>query len=253
MTTKDLTERESTALARPEDLDVGLAGDYDSSDVVTPTCAMVQPTSASERGKAGQFYFSDGRSVDSFQAVVLNIYFTRALWGPQGSDYGGPVCRSPDRRMGMTVWPSIVTGKPQEDGEMVYIPCAECPHANDDKFGMGDGLCKPGETLLMADAETAAPFLFFVKGTALREVTRVIVSPAIMRRNRGEAAAPWRYVLDFSTRLIENDKGKFYVPEISVVATCNDEQAAQWAEMAAASESRAEQQATQAVVEQAGQ
>jgi hypothetical protein len=209
----------------------GVSGTYDSDDFVTPICSIVQPSSGSERGEPGKFWFPDGFTAEKLtEIIVLAFSGTRTLWAPKGEGDSVPVCRSPNRRDGMTTRPSLVIGEKEakaqgmKDGSMVYIPCEVCPHFRDDKFGSDNWLCKPGYTLLLFEEERG-PFMFFVKGSAINPVKRTIVSPALMRIRQGQPAAPWRWTHDFSLHMTENDKGKFYVPDIKQSGDVEDAEA----------------------------
>jgi len=246
--TTEVAKREGGVLVPNE---VGVTGAYDQDDIVTPICSIVQPSSGSERGDPGRYWFPDGYAADALaDVVVLGFAGTRTLWAPKGEGDSVPACRSANRQEGMTTRPGLVIGEKEarkqnmEDGKAVYIPCEVCPHYDDDKFGSGDWLCKPGYTLLLF-TEERGPFLFFVKGSAINPVKRAIISPALMRIKRGERAEPWRFLYTFNLRMTENDKGKFYVPEIQ--ATGEVEKPEQYEEMAVQLSSNIERSMEQAV------
>lgn len=230
--------------------EVGLHGDFDQGDLALPICAITQPTSAEERGEPGLFWFNDGHAVPEMDSVVLDILSTRTMWAPKGKgQVDGILCRSNNRREGNARYPTIVLGKEMakrmgvsDDGMPMIIPCGHCPHYNDDQFASDDYLCKKGYTLLMVDLETGAPFLYFVKGSAVKGVVRTIVSPAVMRKQRGQPAAPWTTPYHWSTIKTENTKGKFYVPQITPLPPLRDEEAAYYAQMSASMSGRAAEQ-----------
>lgn len=227
MNTTEVASREPTLPAVPEEDMLGVSGDLDASDIITPVCSIVQPTSGSDRGAPGRYWWPDGHAVESMDVVVLLFAGTRTLWAPRSDGESAPICRSPDRRMGMTTKPTLVVRAAQvkkdklSDGEMSYVPCEWCPHANDDPFKSGEGLCKPGYSLLLYNEERG-PFLFFVKGAAMRIIKSTIVSPALLRLQRKLPAVPWETEYHWGIRQVENDKGKFYVPDISVLGPVDE-------------------------------
>lgn len=255
-TTKELTDTKAGngAIAIPAE-SVGLTGQADQDDILTPTCSIVQPGSADERGDAGDFYFADGTNVKELDVIVLEIAFTRALWGARGDGNNAPLCRSVDREMGMTLKPVEVTGKDdgsnRADGQMVFIPCAQCRHQNDDKFGPSVGSCKPGFTLMLYD-DDHGPFLFFVKGSAIQPVKRQIVSPALRRTQRHLSPDHWTHSWSWKTEKRENDKGKFFVPVLTDLGPVEDPDA--YRDLAISLRGRVGDQATQAIInEEVGQ
>ncbi len=252
----DVTIRKSNAPTIPTDGEVGMTGRATQEDMVTPTCSIVQPTSSSDRGEAGQYFFSEAGAVADFEAVVLDVAFTRTLWPPIEEGEGQPACRSADREMGLTNNPSKVLGKKvaaeqgMKDGETAFIPCDDCPHANDDKFARDAWLCKPGFALLLHNEYGVS--IFFVKGTAINAVRRTIVSPALRRITQGKAAAPFSALFRFSLTLREDGAQKYYVPEISTVRLLEGNELAEYAEIASTFRGRISDQAA-ADVEQEGE
>lgn len=238
--------------------EAGLAGRDDESDVLTPACSIVQPTSGSERGKPGTYWWSSGENAEAFNAVVLQINFTRTLWAPKATGANAPICRSPDRELGMTTVPSQILGEAaaksqgMEDGDMAYIPCEHCKHFKDEPWGGGDYLCTKGSTLLLFNKEHG-PFVFYVKGTAVGPVKRAIISPAILRRKQGQplnlCGTEWRW----SLALTENDKGKFYIPVLAVGQVLDAAVAGEHEAMASEMRGRVSQQMATAAEEEGQQ
>lgn len=249
MTTTDITTTEEAqvpSLGLREE--AGLHGDFDTGDVALPICAITQPTSASERGDPGKFWFNDGRSVDQMDTVVLDIIGTRTLWAPRGKGtVEGIICRSTNRREAVARYPDLVLAADPDkvkapDLDQSYMVCSECPHSNDEQYASADYLCKKGYTLVMVDLETGDAFLYFVKGAAMKGVIHRIVGPVLGRVQRGEPAAPWTTLYQWTTREKENAKGKFYVPDILRKGTVAPEDAARYAEQSARMGSRAQEQ-----------
>ena len=219
--TKAVAEREEAGLPATMSPDPGMTGVPDESDVITPMCSIVQPSSGSERGEAGSYWWSGGLNAETFEAVVLHLNFTRTLWAPKASGMSTPVCRSADREKGWTRVPQVVaSGKPgREDTtpieDALDLDCNACQHYEDDSYGGGDWLCTKGQTLLLYNHEQG-PFIFYVKGTAVGPVRRAIISPALLRHKQGRPAnlcgTRWAWGLSKT----ENDKGKFYVPTVAV-------------------------------------
>lgn len=256
MTPTDLQKRESNVPAIPTEGELGMSGRATQDDMVTPTCSIVQPTSGSDRGKPGQYFFSEAGGVPDFEAVVLDVAFTRTLWPPIEEGAGQPACRSADREMGMTNNPSQVIGEKaakdqgMKDGETAFVPCDHCPHAKDDKFARDAWLCKPGFALLLHNEHGVS--IFFVKGTAINPIRRAIVSPALRRITQGKPAAPWSTMFRFGLTLREDGTEKCYVPEISAVRMLDEKEAAEYAEIASTFAGRISDQAA-ADVEQEGE
>lgn len=229
--TTDVTQRDSNLPAFAGSDEAGMSGELGRDDITTPTCSIVQPSSGSERGNAGTFWFSDGTNLPKLEVVVLEIAGTRTLWAPKGEGDSGPICRSPNRREGLTEDPDLVlrdlTAERKADLAIAggdgpaYIPCDVCPHYKDDPFARGDYLCKPGYTLLLHEVDQG-PFLFFVKGSAMGIIKRKIVSPALIRMQQGQPAAPWRNMWDWSLELKEGKQGKYYVPAITSIGVVED-------------------------------
>ena len=249
MTTQEIVKAQERRVASLglED-EAGLHGDLDQDDVALPMCSITQPTSASERGDPGKFWFNDGRSVNEMKTAVLDIIGTRTFWAPKGkSSIDGIICRSTNRRDGIARYPAIVLS-PEPDKETgaqldsTFLACDKCPHFNDDQYAGGDYLCKKGYTLVMADTTSGDVFLYFVKGSAMKMVIRRIVSPAIARKQRGEPAAPWLTPFTWTAKIKENQKGKFYVPEVVPGPQFSDKDAARYAELSAQFGGRAAEQ-----------
>lgn len=241
--TTDLTKRDGAALTVPNG--GGLEGAYDEGDVALPICAIVQPTST-DRGEEGTFWLSTGQNLKEMDTVVLNVNFTRTLWNPPGSDVA-IVCRSPDRRMGTTSYPSIVLGEAEAkkqktvDGEPMFIECASCPHFNDDQFGSAEKLCSKGFALLMVELESQNAFLYFPSRSAKKAVIRSIVTPLIQRDRAGQDVSP-RNAYHWSVTPASNKKGKFYVPTITPLPPFEPTDAERYAAQAASMSGRATQQ-----------
>ena len=237
MTTEEVAKRQDGAIALPDEGALGLSGQFNRGDVSTPACSIVQPSSASDRGEAGNYWFPDGHTTERLEVVVLEIAGTRTLWAPKDTGETSPVCRSADRTEGLTNKPSMVLGEDvakkqhMADGPGTYLVCDVCPHSNDDPFGSGDWLCKPGYTLLLYEEERG-PFLFFAKGSAMKIVQRMIVSPALMRLRQKRPSAPWQTSFEWTLQLRENEKGKYYTPEIKALFQLKPEDAKRYEEMA---------------------
>ncbi len=207
MTNEVAKRDEQRAVAIPTDGADGLSGDFGQGDITMPICSLVQQMSQ-DKGPEGTFHFPDGRNAnkepgkDALEVVVLDIVATRAIWAPVDSGIGAPLCRSADRKMGITVYPTFIESGELKDVEKLnpeseegeqYIVCADCRFGRSaTNFEKVDGLwCPNGYTLLMLDVRTDEPFLYFVKGTQMKSVKQRIVSPALVRFRRTGAAMPW--------------------------------------------------------------
>ena len=254
MTNQQVAKRdEQRSVAIPTDGADGLSGDFGQQDMTMPICSMGQPMS---QGKAeGKFSFPDGRSLDDLEVVVLDIVATRAIWAPVDSSIGAPLCRSADRKMGITLYPTFIEQGELKDVEKLnpesaeseqYIVCADCrfgPTAA--SFEKVDGLwCPNGYTLLMLDVRTDEPFLYFVKGTQMKSVKQRIVSPALVRFRRTGAAMPWAATYQWKPRIVEEKekKRKYWVADITVGEDTSDANRERYAEMSLALRGRASEQ-----------
>ena len=190
----------------------GIVGELDKSDRVIPVCSLVQPMSQ-DKGVEGRYSFPSGVSVESLNAVVLQIRATRALWLPIDEKPDGPLCGSNDRVMGRTSDAGRVMGDPSLNGEDMYLPCNECRFEQTaDLFEKIDSLwCPKGYTLLMYEQDLELPFLYYVKGTAVKPVKRRIVSPALERNE-----PPWTRPLSWTIKLVQETGRKYYTPVIEV-------------------------------------
>jgi hypothetical protein len=259
MTTKAIEDREAAELPTTYNPDEpGLAGRDDESDILTPACSIVQPTSESERGEQGTYWWSSGINAKTFDAVTLQINFTRTLWAPKSTGANAPICRSPDREIGMTTEPSLVLGKePAEaqgmvDGDMAYIPCDHCSHFKDEPWSGGDWLCTKGSTLLLFNKEQG-PFVFYIKGTAVSPVKRAIISPALLRRKQELPINLCGTLWTWGLALTENDKGKFYVPTVTASRMLDLAETAEHEAMASEMRGRVSQQMATAAEEEGQQ
>jgi hypothetical protein len=261
MTTKQVTKQENgQAVAIPTDGADGLSGEFGEQDVTIPVCSLTQPMSQ-DRGPEGTFYFPDGRNSskeigeDALDVAVLDIVATRTLWGPVDSGIGAPVCRSGDRKMGLTNYPEFVSEAadlmevlPHDDP--TYVVCSECrfgPSAAD--FEKIDGMwCPFGYTLLMANVETGEPFLYFIKGSQMKTVKKVIVSPTLMRWNQTGAARPWLTHYRWTPRHVQEKEKKrnYWVADITAVGEFEEKSQEKYAALSAKHRGRASEQTFEA-------
>lgn len=243
--TTDLTTKDSAAIVERGAALPGLSGEFGQQDIVLPVCSLAQPMSQ-DKGEAGRYSFPDGSSLEQLDVVVLDIVATRALWAPIDDEtVDGPLCRSADRVMGLTSHAKRVTGdKGAGDGEQ-YIVCKECPHfADATTFTKEntDPMCRFGYTLLMYERELDTPFLFFVKGSAVKPVKQRIVSPALQRYQRGEPPRPWLTPFLWSVTHKIDGKKNWYQPDITPQEPFTDKEALGWAEMSVSLSGRAAEQ-----------
>ena len=244
--TTEMTQRPESQLA-PYGEGNGFTGQFDQDDLAVPIVTLVQPITK-EKGDAqvGEFLFPDGRHFNTLDAVTLGVAATRSLMGNIDLDEG-VICSSNDRRIGNTDNPLKVLGEEEFaargiENASTMLPCEGCTHYDDDQYSNADYLCKKGYTLVMADTTSGDVFLYFVKGSAMKMVIRRVVSPAIARKQRGERAAPWLNPFRWEAKIKENQKGKFYVPEIVPGPPFSDEDAARYAELSARFGGRAAEQ-----------
>jgi len=220
---------------------------FDKSDVVLPICSLMQPMSQ-KGGKEGTFYFPDGRELESMRVVVLHMLPTRAVWAPMSEGIGEPLCRSADRKLGWTRYPlRIMEGKAQKEpeAEPTAIQCADCRLGltNTTFKKTDDGLwCPNGYSLLLADYETAQPFMYFVKGAAMKEVKQKIVSPIIRASQQSGKYEPWLNAYLWTSRLVQETGKKYHTPVIVQDTVLEDVHADYYAGMSAEYRPRAEAQ-----------
>lgn len=242
------------ALTEYEPSSAGMSGSFDEGDIKLPSCRLLQPMSQAEGGTQGHYWFDqEGRDVESFEAVVLNIIGTAAMWKPIGEGDGkGPVCKSIDRVMGLTSEPSLVLKDPDKvDGEPIYIQCSLCPRRADWEVLRSSPMhCSKGFTLLMCEVETREPFLYYVKGTQFSPVRDRIVSPALLRRKRYGNAQPWLTPFTWTTRIVEQPGKKYFVPVIVAGKPFDAEERDFFAGLSVQLAGRAEEQALDELQEQ---
>ena len=224
--TKQVAKRDNGALAIPDD-QTGLSGEFGRADIVMPVCSLAQPMSQ-DKGNEGRFWFPDGRSLETMETVVLNVLATRTLWGPIDSGIGAPLCRSVDRKMGITSYASFVEAPgPMEESDQTYVPCSDCRfHNTATNFEKIDGLwCPYGYTLLMVDVELGEPFIYFIKGMQTRAVRQRIVSPILMRFQQTGKVTPWANRFTWTPRLVEEKekKRKYWVADIQASEPISDD------------------------------
>ncbi len=250
MTTKQVTKQEENgrALAIPTGGVAGLSGEFNQRDIALPVCSLAQPMSQ-DKGPEGKFSWPDGRSVDQMTVVVLDIVATRALWSPIDWDVGEPICRSSDRLDGLTKYANIVTAEKPKAGDIreadpIIISCAECPHFKDaTTFPDQELRCMYGYTLLLVEREgDGLPFLYFVKGSAVKVIKQRIVSPALMRLRVNKPAEPWAQPSGWTIVLKQEKQRKWYVPEIMPLEPLGEEEKDLYATMSAEFSGRASQQ-----------
>jgi hypothetical protein len=228
--------------------------------MVMPVCSLVQPMSQ-DKGEEGKFWFADGTALDSMKTVVLEIVATRALWAPVDSGLGAPICRSADRRMGMTLYRSFIedSGDPMKlhEEDQAYIPCPDCRFFETARsFEKVDDLwCPFGYTLLMVHAETDEPFLYFVKGMQMKPVKQRIVSPALLRIKKTGKATPYANVQEWRARLVEEKekKRKYWVADIMSGDALSDAEQESYREMSISLRGRAAEQIEEAAAEEGQQ
>ena len=251
MTTQEIATSQHQPPAIATDGAVGLSGEFWQQDMTIPICSLVQPMSQ-DKGEEGRFWFPDGRSVEELGVAVLDIMATRALWAPVDSGIGAPICRSVDRKEGITNYGAFiekggdVMKLAAQQGDAMYVPCSDCrfgPSAT--SFEKIDGLwCPYGYTLLLCDAENREAFLYFVKGAQMKSVKQRIVSPTLMRWNRTGKAEPWVTAYQLTPRLVEEKekKRKYWVADIQPVAEFGEAERQELMELAMALRGRAIEQ-----------
>lgn len=253
MTTKDVATRPTGGpLAIPEGT-TGLSGEFGQQDMSIPICSLVQPMSQ-DKGEEGHFWFPDGRSLKRMEIIVLDIVATRALWRPIEENSDGPLCRSADRKVGLTDDPDRVMGDmaaDKYDEGSVELDCIACPHYEDFNIFERGQFCRLGYTLLCHERVEDIPFLYFVKGVAVKPVKQRIVGPALQRVQRGKLATPWMVPFQWTAKLIEVPGQKYWMPEILPLEPLEESAANYYAEMSLDMSGRASAQSIEPTEEPA--
>lgn len=225
----------SNAIARPEPSGLVAPGGYGiegmegigQADVVIPRWNIVQPTSKQDgvEGHEGQFRRNtDGAFASQLQAVILTISPTRLLWSDDLTERR-PECVSRD----------AVTGSLPRNERGEYGACASCAFniqanaqlAADRRAGTDVKVCGYGYTYLLADDPVENPqsmALFGVMGVSVRPA-KLLNSLFVAKRR-----PPFSALVQFSTVLEKNDKGKYYVLKAEVQDWLKDEEVAAWRE-----------------------
>ncbi len=214
--TTELTTRESTDLAQHQE-PVGISGEADPSDFITPIVSLVQGQSA--EGTPGYFRSSSGTEKPEVRFVVLHIARTRTFF----TENDGLVCRSNDRRTGYPKKPELVA-----DDATDQMQCASCPHYRDNPFGKN--VCKLDFALTCYDLDAQEPFLFRVKGAA-QGVFKYRIINAVARGIK----PPWftAFVMK-SEKRVDKERGRnWYEPVLIPEDEFDTDQLKEWGAYAA--------------------
>lgn len=183
-------------------------------DIILPRWSIVQPTSQREGAEQhpGEFFRNiDGEFRPSLSVVILQVTPSRLLWSGDRSDTR-PECASRDG----------VTGS-------VYGPCNACdfnwlvnPALRDNPQAKA---CSAGYTLLLVDDVAEGTMaLFGAMGTSVKPA-KILVTQFVQRKR-----SPFSAVVEFSTELQKNERGKYYVLKPRIGRWLSPEEAAQYRE-----------------------
>lgn len=196
---------------------IGIGGEADPSDFVTPIVSLVQGSSA--EGTAGMFRSSAGTEKAKVRFVVLHIQRTRTFF----LNDEGLVCRSNDRRTGYPKKPQFVA---DDAAENQPFECNVCPHYSD----VGRDGCRMDFALTCYDLDAEEPFMFRVKGAALGVFKYRLINDVA----RGKKP-PWftQFVM-ISDKKSDKERGRnWYEPVLTPGDDFDADTLAQWASFAA--------------------
>ena len=205
----------------------GISGEYDQSDYSIPYVSLVQASSEAVKQRTAQpgaFLSSDGEQADSINMIPLHIRFVRDFYDKQGQKN---ICGSMDR----------VTGYPRDTtffathGDLIVpegesLACRQCPFYEQPA---GPKLaCLRGYVVMMYDLDRDAPFLFRVRGTAVRPFKDRIVGAVAQR-----GIKPWARQFQMTSKLVSGGGNSWFVPELQPTKGLTVDEMQGWADYAA--------------------
>lgn len=217
--TTEMTQRPESQLA-PYGEGNGFTGQFDQDDLAVPIVTLVQPITK-EKGDAqvGEFLFPDGRHFNTLDAVTLGVAATRSLMGNIDLDEG-VICSSNDRRIGNTDNPLKVLGEEEFaargiENASTMLPCEGCTHYDDDQYSNADYLCKKGYMLTLYEVEHQFPFLYRVRGAAMKEIVNKLVGPMLLHAQKTGKPEPWRFIYHWEGREVKS-KFLYWTPTLYI-------------------------------------
>ena len=205
----------------------GTSGEYDSTDYSVPYVSLVQANSDASiqrTAQPGQFLSTDGETFDSVNMIPLHIRFVRDFYDKQNRK---AICGSTDR----------VTGHPRDllyfktagnlnVDEGISLACKDCPFY--EWAPSAKAACQKGYVVTCYDLDRNQPFMFRVRGTAVRPFKDRFVGAVAMGR-----AKPWARSFEMTTKLTQSQGNSWYVPVLQPTKGLDKEEMAGWAAYAA--------------------
>lgn len=205
----------------------GMTGGIDPSDFSIPYVTLVQASSDAVKqrtAQAGAFMSSDGEVSDYIEFVPLHIQNVRDFYD---KDAQKNVCGSRDR----------ITGYPSDANffknygnlditEGTPLSCRECPffdYAPSPKLA-----CNKGYVVTCYDLTTEQPFMYRVRGTAVRPFRDRFIGAVAMGRS-----VPWARSFTMTSELKSNGPNSWFAPMLKPLEGFDDDKKAEWAEYAA--------------------
>lgn len=225
--TQQDVEVADTALSIASYAPTGISGEVDASDFSIPYVSLVQASSDAVKqrtAQAGSFLSTDGQTFDAIDFVPLHIQAVRDFYD---SAKGLNICGSHDR----------ITGYPRDlesfrllgnidVTEGVPMLCRECPFYD---FAPGPRLsCAKGYVVTAYNLTTDEPFMYRVRGTAVRPFRDRFVGAVAMGRS-----VPWARSYQMSAQLKSNGPNSWFVPTLEPIQGFDEETRSGWAQMAA--------------------
>ena len=192
---------------------VGGGGQFDESDYTIPWVKRIQASAEEVKTKVaspGEFLHSEAGAMESINFVPLHVQATRDFYD---ADAGKNICSSQDR---ITGWPNDKRHFEDYGVEVNgALACADCPFNNMPQWEKK--ACKKGYTITGYDVDSESPFLFRVKGAAVREFQNRFVGAYAMGRTM-----PWARQYEMTAVLKRNEGNSWFGPSLQPTKS-NDE------------------------------
>lgn len=218
---------EQTRAVSTEVAPEGTSGEYDQSDYSIPYVSLVQASSEAVKQRTAQpgaFLSSDGEQADVINMIPLHIRFVRDCYDKQNQKN---ICGSMDRVTGYPRDASVFrTNGDLDVVEGEPLACRTCPFYEQPA---GPKLaCLKGYVVLMYDLDRDAPFLFRVRGTAVRPFRDRIVGAVAQR-----GVKPWARQFQMTSKLVSGGGNSWFVPELKPTKGLTADEMQGWADYAA--------------------
>lgn len=220
--TTDITMREDqlpTEISTPEG--------FDQSDFAIPYVSLLQSNAEpvkQRKAMAGSFQASDGETFDAINMVPLHVQPVRDFYDKEGQK---SICGSNDR----------ITGYPRDKTffavngnvgveENAPLACRDCPFY---EWAPGPKLaCLKGYVVTCYNLDRETPFMYRVRGTAVRPFKNAFVGAYAMR-----GIPPWSRQYEVTTALTSYAGNSWFIPVLKPTKGFDKTELAQWADYAA--------------------